>query len=99
MNYYVFDIAERLRASGDCVALVHSREPKSQFRGSGYIFDHLRTMNAPIDEVRMRLEAIVDDFKPDVIQLHGVPNLGLDGWLAERAPTFTTISCIAPARA
>lgn len=87
MNYYVFDIAERLRASGDSVALVHGRQQKSQFKGVGYIFDHLRTMNAPIEDVRLRLEAIVEDFKPDVIQLHGVPNLGLDPWLAERAPT------------
>ena len=87
MNYYVFDIASRLRDAGETVALVHSREPKSMFRGTGYIFDHLHGMHAAPEEVRARLEAIVDDFKPDVIQIHGVPNLALDPWLAERAPT------------
>ena len=87
MNYYVFDIASRLRKAGDTVALVHSREPKSVFRGTGYIFDYLRNMGSRPNEVRTRLEAIVDDFKPDVIQIHGAPNLGLDSWLASRAPT------------
>lgn len=91
MNYYVCDVAARLRASGDHVALVHSREPKSEFHGTGYIFDHLRKMGASREEVRIRLEAIVDDFKPDVIQLHGVPNLALDPWLAARAPTVRWI--------
>ena len=87
MNYYVFDVATRLRAGGETVALVHGREPKSMFRGTGYIFDHLRAMNAPVEEVRTRLEAIVDDFRPDVIQIHGVPNLALDPWLASRVPS------------
>ncbi len=87
MNHYVSDVTARLRATGDVVALVHSRLPKSEFKGSGYIFDHLRKMEAPTEEVRIRLEAIVDDFKPDVIQIHGVPNLALDPWLSARAPT------------
>ena len=87
MNYYVFDVANRLREAGETVALVHGREPKSTFRGTGYIFDHLRAMTAPVDQVRTRLEAIVDDFQPDVIQIHGMPNLALDDWLASRAPT------------
>jgi len=91
MNYYVTDVAARLRASGDSVALVHSRQPKSEFRGTGYIFDHLRKMEASGEEVRIRLEAIVDDFKPDVIQIHGVPNMALDPWLAARAPTVRWI--------
>ena len=84
MNYYVFDIASRLRAAGETVAMVHSREPKSMFRGAGYIFDHLRGMNAGAAAVRTRLEAIVDDFRPDVIQIHGAPNLQLDPWLTGR---------------
>ncbi len=91
MNYYVFDVASRLRAAGETVALVHSRLPKSEFRGTGYIFDHLRKMGAAPDEVRTRLEAILDDFKPDVIQLHGVPNLALDPWLNARTPTVRWI--------
>ncbi len=91
MNHYVLDVTARLRASGDVVALVHSRTPKSEFRGTGYIFDHLRKMEATPDEVMVRLEAIVDDFKPDIIQLHGVPNLLLDPWLAARAPTVRWI--------
>jgi glycosyltransferase involved in cell wall biosynthesis len=87
LNHYVLDVAERLRATGDVVALVHNRLPKSEFRGEGYIFGHLRKMGAPPEEVRTRLEAIVDDFKPDVIQIHGVPNLAVDPWLAAKAPT------------
>jgi|GEM_PF-699199 len=87
MNHYVLDVAARLRASGDAVALVHGRGPKAEFRGARYIFDHLRKMNAPEEEVRVRLEAIVDDFRPDVIQIHGVPNLALDRWLVDLAPT------------
>ncbi|MEI6350638.1 MAG: glycosyltransferase family 4 protein [Verrucomicrobiota bacterium] len=91
MNHYVFGVAARLRASGDIVGLVHSREPKSEFRGTGYIFEHLRKMNASEVEVRTRLEAIVDDFKPDIVQIHGAPNLRLDPWLAARAPTVRWI--------
>ncbi len=88
MNHYVLDVAARLRAAGEVVALVHGRQPKAEFRGARYLFDHLRKMGASAEEVRVRLEAIVDDFKPDVIQIHGVPNLALDPWLAACAPTL-----------
>ena len=88
MNYYVTDVATRLAATGDTVALVHGRVPRSEYRGTGYLFDHLRRMGASREEVRVRLEAILDDFAPEVIQIHGVPNLALDAWLARRAPTL-----------
>jgi len=88
MNYYVTDVASRLAATGDTVALVHGRFPRSEYRGTGYLFDHLRKMGASQEEVRVRLEAILDDFGPEVIQIHGVANLGLDRWLARRAPTL-----------
>jgi glycosyltransferase involved in cell wall biosynthesis len=41
----------------------------------------------PRDEKALRLEAIIEDFSPDVIQLHGLGNTLLDGWLAARRPT------------
>jgi glycosyltransferase involved in cell wall biosynthesis len=41
----------------------------------------------PRDRNALRLEAILEDFAPDVIQLHGVGNTLLDGWLAARKPT------------
>lgn len=91
MNHYVIDVATRLRAMGDTVALVHGRHPKSEFRGTGYIFDHLRAFNGAIEEARIRLEAIVDDFKPDLIQIHGAANERLHPWLTARAPTVRWI--------
>lgn len=87
MNRYVLDVAARLRGAGDAVALVHGRHPKSEFAGIGYIFDYLREPTANDREMEVRLDAIVDDFSPDIIQIHGVDNLNLDSLLAERAPT------------
>lgn len=86
MNRLAIDTARRLRRSGHEVALVHSREG-GQFDGTGYIYDDLDYRLLPRDEKAMRLEAIIEDFSPDVIQIHGVGNTLLDGWLAARRPT------------
>jgi glycosyltransferase involved in cell wall biosynthesis len=87
MNQYVLDVAERLQRAGHNVALVHGRQTKAHFSGTRYVFEHLRPSSARDEEVQARLNAIVDDFAPDIIQLHGVTNFKLDGWLAMRAPT------------
>jgi glycosyltransferase involved in cell wall biosynthesis len=86
MNRLVIDTARRLRAAGHEVALVHGREG-GQFDGTGYIYDDLDERLLPRDRNALRLEAILEDFSPDVIQLHGVGNTLLDGWLAARRPT------------
>lgn len=84
------DTARRLRVAGHEVALVHGREG-GQFDGTGYIYDDLDYRLMPRDEKALRLEAIIEDFAPDVIQLHGVGNTLLDGWLASRRPTVRFI--------
>lgn len=91
MNQYVLDVAARLQAAGDTVALVHSRTKKVGFPGTRYVFEHLQTISRQVQDVRARLEAIVGDFNPDVIQIHGVPNTQLDPWLALLAPTVRFI--------
>jgi glycosyltransferase involved in cell wall biosynthesis len=68
------------------VALVHSRNG-GQFDGTGYIYDDLDYRMLPRDANALRLEAILEDFAPEVIQLHGVGNTLLDGWLSSRVPT------------
>ena len=91
INQYVMDVAGRLRAGGDTVALVHGRHPASTFSGTGYVFDFLHE-NAPHGpDVRERLEAILDDFDPDVIQVQSVRNFYLIPWLTARAPTVRFI--------
>lgn len=87
MNRYVADVARRLRQAGHEVALVHARKPAAQFEGTGYIYDHLDYRLPPDEKAAVRLEAILEDFSPDVIQLHGVGNTLLDEWLAGRCPT------------
>ena len=87
MNYYVLDVAARLQAAGDAVGLVHGRQPESKFLGTGYIFDHLQESLRNDDDARVRLEAIVHDFDPDIVQIHGVTNVKIDGWLAALKPT------------
>lgn len=86
MNRMVVDTVRRLRASGHDVALVHARDG-GQLEGTGYIYDDLDERLLPRDRNALRLEAILEDFAPDVIQLHGVGNTLLDGWLAARKPT------------
>jgi glycosyltransferase involved in cell wall biosynthesis len=81
MNRYVIDVAERLRIAGDKVALVHSRTHKIGYSGTRYVYDNLDKTNGPVAEAKARLEAIVADFNPDVIQIHGVSNIALDRWL------------------
>lgn len=87
MNRMVLDTARRLRAGGHEVALVHGREAGGQFDGTGYIYEDLDYRLLPRDQNALRLEAILEDFSPDVVQLHGVGNTLLDGWLAARRPT------------
>lgn len=86
MNRLAIDTARRLRRAGHEVALVHSRDG-GQFDGTGYIYDDLDYRLLPRDEKALRLEAIIEDFSPDVIQIHGVGNTLLDNWLAARRPT------------
>jgi glycosyltransferase involved in cell wall biosynthesis len=86
MNRMVIDTLRRLRASGHEVALVHARRG-GQLEGTGYIYEDLDQRLRPSDRNALRLEAILEDFDPDVIQLHGVGNTLLDGWLAARKPT------------
>lgn len=86
MNRLVIDTARRLRSAGHEVALVHARNG-GQFDGTGYIYDDLDYRILPSDAKALRLEAILEDFSPDVIQLHGVGNTLLDGWLSARVPT------------
>jgi len=90
MNRLVADTVRRLRASGHEVALVHARG-SGQLEGTGYIYDDLDERLMPRDRNALRLEAILEDFVPDVIQLHGVGNTLLDGWLAARKPTVRFI--------
>jgi glycosyltransferase involved in cell wall biosynthesis len=86
MNRMVIDTIRRLRLAGHEVALVHARGA-GQLEGTGYIYDDLDQRLLPRDRNALRLEAILEDFAPEVIQLHGVGNTLLDGWLAARKPT------------
>lgn len=86
MNRMVIDVAGRLRGAGHEVALVHAREG-GQFGGTGYIYDDLDDRLLPRDRNALRLEAILEDFDPEIVQLHGVGNTLLDGWLSARRPT------------
>ncbi len=86
MNRMVIDTVRRLRRAGHEVALVHGRGG-GQIEGTGYLYDDLDERLLPRDRNALRLEAILEDFDPEVIQLHGVGNTLLDGWLAARRPT------------
>lgn len=86
MNRLVVDTIRRLRSAGHEVALVHARG-SGKLEGTGYIYDDLDRRLRPGDRDALRLEAVLEDFAPDVIQLHGVGNTLLDGWLAARKPT------------
>lgn len=86
MNRMVIDTIRRLRSSGHEVALVHARRG-GQLEGTGYIYDEIDGTAPPRENSALRLEAILEDFSPDVVQLHGVANTELDGWLAARKPT------------
>lgn len=90
MNRMVIDTIRRLRLAGHEVALVHGRGAE-QPEGTGYIYDNLDHRLMPHDLNALRLEAILEDFSPDVIQLHGVGNTLLDGWLAARKPTVRCV--------
>lgn len=90
MNRLVIDTIRRLRLAGHDVALVHARGA-GQLEGTGYIYDDLDRRLLPRDRNALRLEAILEDFAPDVIQLHGVGNTLLDGWLAARKPTVRCV--------
>ncbi len=86
-NQYVLDILARLRTRGVTTALVHGRHSIPEFRGTGYVFDHLGARGRATPDVQRRLEAILLDFEPDVIQLHDVANSALIPWLVGFAPT------------
>ena len=90
MNRMVVDTIRRLRRAGHEVALVHARGA-GQLEGTGYIYDDLDRRLLPRDRNALRLEAIIEDFAPDIIQLHGVGNTLLDGWLAARRPTVRCV--------
>ncbi len=87
MNQYALDVATRLKAAGVHVGMVHGRTPASRFRGTGYVFDHLGRDTPGAEEVLYRFEAILEDFRPDVVQVHGVNNPSLVAWMAARVPT------------
>jgi len=90
MNRLVIDTVRRLRTAGHEVALVHARRG-GQLEGTGYIYDAIDGNAPPAGNSALRLEAILEDFSPDVIQLHGVANTSLDAWLAARKPTLRFI--------
>jgi glycosyltransferase involved in cell wall biosynthesis len=85
-NQYVFDILPRIREAGHAIALVHARDTPSQFRGTGYIYDELKEPRPVDKKAAARLRAIVEDFAPDLIQFHHVPNYFLDGMLQHEFP-------------
>ncbi|PWU08599.1 MAG: hypothetical protein C5B47_04470 [Verrucomicrobia bacterium] len=91
MNQYVLDVIARLRAANETVALVHSREPHSEYGGTGYILDGLQSSKTDIPFFQQRLEAILEDFQPDIVQLHGVWNPWLDEILPQLCPTVRFI--------
>ncbi len=91
MNQYVLDITARLQEAGETIALVHSRLPRSEFRGTGYILDGLQSPKSAPACLREKLEAILEDFQPDIIQLHGVQNPWLDETLPQFCPTVRFI--------
>lgn len=85
-SQYVLDVLPRLRALGHEVALVHARSGETRFPGTGYIFNEIGQF-APLQmKSRIRLEAILDDFRPEVVQFHQVDNPFLDPLVRERAP-------------
>ena len=86
-NQYVADVALRLREAGQHVGLVHARASRTRFKGTGYVFDALGYEADGGPETRERLGAILNDFAPDVIQLHGMENIALQPQLLEAAPT------------
>ncbi len=90
-NQYVFDVSARLREAGHQVGLVHARDAKSRFKGTGYVFDHFREGDRLTDLVRIKLDAILADFRPDIVQIHGLDNMALQDALAAAAPTVRFI--------
>ncbi len=85
-NQYVADVAVRLREAGQQVGLVHSRNSNARFKGTGYVFDYLGYGAGSSPEIAARLDAILSDFRPDVIQLHGMENIALQRQLQATAP-------------
>lgn len=87
-NQYVLDILPRLRAAGHEVALVHARGKEGTFSGTGYLFDALAAPCRPSPIDRARIDAILEDFQPDILQLHRVDNYHLDEFLRKKAPVL-----------
>ncbi len=90
-SQYVMDILPRIRAEGHSVALVHSRDTPSEFRGTGYLFEEINEARVLNEKARARLEAIVEDFVPDLVQMHQVPNHHIDSFLHGKVPVFRFI--------
>lgn len=90
-NQFVMDLLPRLRAAGLEIALVHTREAKSTFRGTGYLFDELKDLRPLAGKERARLDAIVEDFQPDIVQMHDVPNVHVDFCLHGKVPVFRCV--------
>ncbi len=85
-NQYVADVALRLREAGQQVGLVHARDSGARFKGTGYVFDSLGYAAGTDQGIAARLDAILSDFRPDVIQLHGMENIDLQPQLLAAAP-------------
>lgn len=85
-NQYVADVAVRLREAGHDVGLVHSRRSGKRFKGVGYVFDCLGFDAGMSAVTRDRLDAILTDFEPEIIQLHDMENIALEETLRAAAP-------------
>lgn len=90
-NQYVFDVSARLREAGHEVGLVHARSTKLRFKGTGYVFNHFGEQKRLNEIIQIKLDAILADFAPDIIQIHGLDNMALQAALIEAAPTVRFI--------
>jgi len=72
MNHYVMGLLPMLDRAEIKTALVHGRAVPSTHRGTGYLFNALAAGTRYDAVERRRLHAILDDYQPDIIQVHGV---------------------------
>lgn len=90
-SLYVHAILPKLRQRGHEVALVHCRNSETRFQGTGYIFDELHDARPLSHKSAARLQAILDDFNPDLVQIHQTSNFYLDSTIRKTAPVFRFI--------
>lgn len=90
-NRHVHDILPKLRQRGISVALVHCRDTPSRFSGTGYIFDELKEVRPLSQKGTSRLHAILDDFRPDLVQIHRSSNFFIDPLIEKISPVFRFI--------